>query len=392
MTAQVREFLAGPGARSDLLALGEPTHGEPAFAASRNEIFPALVQAGFRSIVLESDRVAGLAVDEYVGGGGSTLDAALAAGFSPGFGALHGNRELLDWLRAHNAGRPPADRVSFHGFDAPLEMTGAPSPRRYLAQVVAYLAAHLDVHAPADLDGLIGTDDRWSDQAAIMDHTRSVGGTPEALRLRAIADDLRTELYANAPRLVAASSLAEWRRADLHADVAARLLGYHAEAAAPAPQAVRTSRLLGVRDAWMAHNLLDIRAQEQHRGPTLVFAHNRHLQRQPSTWQLAGMDLEWSCAGSIVSALLGDRYAVILGSLGGSATLGLPKAPDGTYEAALTEAATGPTLFDRTQLSEVLEGRALTTRTDMTAEQGYFALDEPTIAECDAILHIPAAR
>ncbi|HEV7710951.1 MAG TPA: erythromycin esterase family protein [Asanoa sp.] len=388
MTAQV---LAGLAAGKDLLALGEPTHGEPVFSAVRNEVFPELVEAGFRSIVLESDRVAGLAVDDYVRGGGSTLDAALAAGFSPGFGALHGNRELLDRLRAHNAGRSPAEQVSFHGFDAPLEMTGAPSPRRYLAHVVGYLSAHLDLHKPADLDGLIGADDRWSDQAAIMDHTRSVGGTPEALRLRAIADDLRTELYANAPRLVAASSLAEWRRADLHADVAARLLGYHAEAAAPAPQAVRTSRLLGVRDAWMAHNLLGIRAQEQHRGPTLVFAHNRHLQRQPSTWQLAGMDLEWSSAGSIASALLGDRYAVIIGSLGASATLGLQPAAAGTFEAALTEALNGTSVFDRTRLTEALAGRSPTSRTDATPEQGYFPLDEPTIAQCDAVLHIPTA-
>ncbi|MEV4617871.1 erythromycin esterase family protein [Asanoa sp. NPDC049573] len=382
MTAQVLAELA---VGRDLLALGEPTHGEPAFSAVRNEVLPALVEAGVRAIVLESDRVAGLAVDDYVRGGGSTLDAALAAGFSPGFGALHGNRELLEWLRAHNAGRPAADRVAFHGFDAPLEMTGAPSPRRFLAHVVGYLDAHLDLLAPADLDRLIGADERWSDQAAIMDHTRSVGGTPEALRLRAIADDLRTELYANAPRLVAASSLADWRRADLHADVAARLLGYHAEAAAPAAQAVRTSRLLGVRDAWMAHNLLDIRAQEQHRGPTLVFAHNRHLQRQPSTWQLAGMDLEWSSAGAIVSALLGDRYAVVIGSLGASAALGLHPAPAGTFEAVLTDAATAPTVFE----PELLAGRALTTRTDATPEQGYFPLDEATVNHCDALLHIP---
>jgi erythromycin esterase-like protein len=388
MTAQV---MAGLAAGRDLLALGEPTHGDPAFSAARNEVLPALVDAGFRSIVLESDRVAGLAVDDYVHGGGDTLDAALSAGFSPGFGALHGNGELLDWLRGHNADRPPAEHVSFHGFDAPLEMTGAPSPRRYLAHVVGYLDAHLDVRAPADLDGLIGADDRWSDQAAIMDHTRSVGGSPEALRLRAIADDLRTELYANAPRLIAASSLPDWRRADLHADVAARLLGYHAEAAAPAAQAVRTSRLLGVRDAWMAHNLLGIRAQEQHRGPSLVFAHNRHLQRQPSTWHLAGMDLEWSSAGAIVSALLGDRYAVIIGSLGASTTLGLQPAVEGTFEAALTEAGTETTVFDHARLTEALGGRTLSARADATPEQGYFPLDAATISHCDAILHIPAA-
>ncbi|GIF72806.1 erythromycin esterase family protein [Asanoa siamensis] len=390
MTVRVREFLAGPAAGSDLLALGEPTHGEPAFALLRNEIFAELVEAGFRSIAVESDRLAALTVDAYVQGDAGTLDEALAAGFSHGFGPLPGNPELVSWMRAYNSGRPAAERLTFHGFDAPLEMTSAPSPRRYLAHVLAYLGDLVD--PPADLDGLVGADDRWTDFAAIMDHSRSVGRSPEALRLRAVADDLRTALYANAPRLVASSSPARWRRAALHADVAARVLGYHAEAAAPAPQAVRTSRLLGVRDAWMAQNLLDIRAHERHRGPTLVFANNRHLQRPPSTWQLGGMDLSWSGAGSIVSALLGLRYAVIAGSLGASAALGLGAAPAGTAEAALSEAADGPTLFDRPGLHATLAGRALTGRADMTPEQGYFPLDAELIATSDAVLHVPAVH
>ena len=38
---------------------------------------------------------------------------------------------------------------------------------------------------------------------------------------------------------------------------------------------------------------------ERHRGRTLVFAHNRHLQRQRSEWRLAGMDL----AGLFVTTL-----------------------------------------------------------------------------------------
>ncbi|MET0994597.1 MAG: erythromycin esterase family protein, partial [Mycobacterium sp.] len=50
--------------------------------------------------------------------------------------------------------------------------------------------------------------------------------------------------------------------------------------------ATRFARLTGLRDAMMADNLLDIAAREARRGPTLVFAHNRHLQKHPSFWQL----------------------------------------------------------------------------------------------------------
>ncbi|MGP3958773.1 erythromycin esterase family protein [Nonomuraea sp. 3N208] len=50
--------------------------------------------------------------------------------------------------------------------------------------------------------------------------------------------------------------------------------------------------------------------------PTLVYAHNRHLQREKSTWQLADMALEWWSAGAIVSARLGDQYAFLASALG----------------------------------------------------------------------------
>ena len=116
-----------------LLALGEPTHGIAAFPLLRNEILCHLVERGYRSIVLETDFFAASVVDDYVGGAPGNIDSVLATGFSHGFGAVPGNRELVEWLRAHNAGRPPQDRVRFYGFDAPVEYSGAPSPRRALS-------------------------------------------------------------------------------------------------------------------------------------------------------------------------------------------------------------------------------------------------------------------
>ena len=51
----------------------------------------------------------------------------LATGFSHGFGASAANRELVSWLREHNATRDPADRITLYGFDPPIEMMGATS-------------------------------------------------------------------------------------------------------------------------------------------------------------------------------------------------------------------------------------------------------------------------
>ncbi|WP_327003320.1 erythromycin esterase family protein [Dactylosporangium sp. NBC_01737] len=388
VAAQVRALLATLPAPPELLALGEPTHGEPAFPQLRNALLRSLVEDGYRSVAVESDRVAALTVDAFVRGGDGTLDAVTAIGLSHGLGQVDANRDLIAWMREHNAGRAPGDQVAFHGFDAPLEMTTAPSPGPYLRHLHEYLTAHLGAdgfaHGHDDLAALLGDETRWGDFAALMDAAKSVGGGPGAVTLRVVADDLLTTLYAEAPRLVAASSPRAWRDAEVHGTTALGLLRYHAVAADPIPPAQRTSRLLGIRDALMARNLLDIRDRERHRGPTLVFAHNRHLQRHPSTWHLAGMDLTWHSAGAVVATLLGERYAYIAGSLGSSAALGLAAPDPDTFEGAL--AAAGPAV-----VAPAAALRGLRQRTDVTAEQGYFPLDAATVAGCDAVLHVPAA-
>lgn len=364
----------------EVLAVGEPTHLEPAFPALRNDLLIELVEHGFRSVAVESDSVRGLAVDSYVRGGAGTLDSALAEGFSHGLGALPANRALVEWLRAWNDTHPPAEHVAFHGIDVPLEMAPPPSPRPYLEHLLDYLG--LDRGRTADL---LGEDARWEDPDALYDAASSVGASADAVALRVVADDLLTALHEHAPRLVAATSLDDWHRAEAHGRAALWLLRYHARAAEPAEPAVRTSGMLGVRDALIAENLLAVRAREHHRGPTLVFAHNRHLQRHPATWRLADMDLEWWSAGAIVATLLGGRYVFVAGSLGASAALGLPAPATGTFEAALPVA--DGELVD----PEPMRRASLVQRTDVTPEHQHFPLDAATVADCDALLHVTSS-
>ncbi|GAA0902632.1 DUF6194 family protein [Virgisporangium aurantiacum] len=369
----------------DLLAFGEPTHGEPAFVRARDELFKRLVARGFRSIAVEFDRVAGLAVDDYVHGRGGEAPTGR-------------EKNLAEWMRGYNESRPEGERLSFHGFDAPLEMMSAASPGPYLRVLRDHLPEHRRPAGTEDLDRLVGDDTRWSDPRAQLDAARSVGRTADAVALRTLADDLLTALYVHAPDAHAA----DWHRARVNGIAALGLLRYHAAAADPAPRyhaaaadpapgaaadpapgavgsapgAARTSRMLAVRDALMARNILDLRSQET--GRILVAAHNRHLQRNPSRWHLAGMDLEWPSAGAIVSAVLKDRYAVIVGSLGSSAALGLGPPADGSFEGALCSRAGHGPLF-----TQAPQG---TTRTDVTPEQQYFPLDAEI--QADAIWHV----
>jgi len=293
----------------DLVGLGEPKHGEPVFGQARNELFAQLVERGFRSIALETDRVAALLVDDFVQEGAGTLDEAMSAGFTHGFGAFAANRRLVEWMREYNRDRAPAQRLAFHGIDAPLEFTAA-SPRRYLEHARDYLGLDLDVAK------LVGEDERWSRTEAVTDPAESPGDTAEARHLRAIADDLHTRLYAEAPQLIAATSRVAWHRAGIHLTAALGLLRYHRQAAERAEESERWSRLSATRDALMAQNLLDIRSIEAGRGPTMISAHNIHLQRNISRMSMGGMDLTWSGTGAILAALVPERYAFIAGSPG----------------------------------------------------------------------------
>jgi erythromycin esterase-like protein len=379
-TGDALTALLSPATR--LLGLGEPTHGVEAFPELRNELFRHLVEhEGYRSITMESDCLSALAADAYVTDGIGTLDDAMSRGFSHGFGASPANRELLRWMRAYNEQRSPHERLRFYGFDGPLEMTGAASPRPALTAPHDYLAAHLDLAWSREtLDELLGPDERWTNPAATMDPTQSVGRTPEAKELRLIADDLRALLTSHAPHLTAAASPGDWWRADLHARTAAGLLRYHAGMAGTAPTRVGT--LMCLRDAMMTDNLDAIIRREARRGPTLAFAHNRHLQRDKSHLQLAGLPLQWWSAGAIIGTRLGDQYAFAAATFG---TRGADVPHPDTLEGLLSTLPHARAVIDPGRLAAALD-RKLTPR--VPADHTYFPLDPATTDQIDAIVFV----
>ncbi|MEE6266177.1 erythromycin esterase family protein [Streptomyces diastatochromogenes] len=365
-----------------LLGLGEPTHGVEAFPELRNELFRHLVEhEGYRSIAVESDCLAALIVDAYVGDGTGTLDEALARGFSHDFGAHRANRELLRWMRAWNARHPASERLRFYGCDGPLETAGAASPRAALTSLHDYLAAHLAPECDrARLDRLLGLDERWTRPGAMMDPGQSVGRSPEASELRLVADDLCALLAWHAPRLTAATSPDAFWHAELHARTATGLLRYHAGMANTAPTRIDT--LLSVRDAMMADNLDAVVRREARRGPTLAFAHNRHLQRDESRMQFAGRSVRWWSAGALVGTRLGERYAFVASTFGSRGT-DVPH-PD-TLEGVLSSLPEARTVIDPGRLAACLD-RELTPR--VPADHTYFALDPTTTDQTEAIVFV----
>ncbi len=376
-----------PG-RPRLLALGEPTHGEDVLLDLRNDLFRQLVeQEGYRTIAIESDCLMGLVVDDYIRSGAGSLDEVMERGISHGWGAFAGNRDLVRWMREYNVGRPASDRVRFAGFDGPLEMTGAASPRQSLTELHALLTSWVDADllsgSAETLDRLLGADARWTNPAAMMDPSQSAGQTTDAVQLRLLADDLVALLEEQTPHLITVSSPTGWDRARLYGRTAVGLLRYHFWMAHPSPS--RLARLCALRDSMMAANLLAIAEQ----GPALVHAHNGHLQRDQSSMQMGGLPLTWWSAGSIVSTHLGEGYAFVATALGTIRHQGVETPPPDTIEGLLYGLPEQRYLVDAHRLAANLGDLWPAPR--VSPWFGYAPLDPAQLNSYDAIAYVKDA-
>ncbi|MFF3710639.1 erythromycin esterase family protein [Streptomyces phaeochromogenes] len=372
-------------ARPRLLALGEPTHGEHTLLDLRNELFRQLVeQEGYRTIAIESDCMMGLVVDDYVTSGTGTLDEVMEHGFSHGWGASAANRELVRWMRAHNENRPASERLRFAGFDGPLEITAAASPRQALTGLHDYLSTWVDADllpcTAETLDHLLGADDGWTDPAAMLDPSQSVGQSAEAGRLRVLADDLVALLDAQTPHLITTTSRDDLDRARLYGRTATGLLRYHHSMADTSP--ARMTRLCALRDLMMSHNLLAVAA----RGPALVHAGNSHLQREKSSMRMWQGRVEWWSAGALVSAQLGKGYAFVATALGTIRHQGVDTPPPNTLEGLLYELPDDRYVINAPQLTTALGDTLPAPR--VSPWFGYAPFDPAHLADSDGIVFV----
>lgn len=381
-------FLHDAPTPTRLLALGEPMHGSEEILRARNAVIEDLVlRGGFRSIAVESDLHRSPLVNDYLAGADLDLQRVLAEGFShPYLHALEATGELLRTLRALN--RTLDAPVRFYGFDGPMEMAAAPSPRAFLLRLRAAVAEVApDVVAEADLDALLGDDARWTEEAAMYEADRGVGRTVDAERLRLLTDDLCAVLDAHVPDLAERDEDRWWLQAD--AATAVGLLRYHAIMATDT--ADRLGRLSAQRDVMMGRNLLAIARREAPRGGTIAFAHNLHLQRGVSEMRMGPHTVRWFSGGAQAAARLGDGYRHVAMAIGAAPAHGLAAPAPGTVEGELSRAQADPArLYAGPELAERLRGAAA--RTDRDALGAYFPLDAERLARTDGVLFLPEVR
>jgi erythromycin esterase-like protein len=384
--AALDTMIGSLGISVELLGFGEALHGGEAILILRNQLFQRLVEAhGYSAIAVESSYPRGRVVNEYVAGRGPASYAAVQeAGFSHGFGRLAANRELVEWMRQYNADPAHEVKVRFYGFDSPTEMTGTDSPRHVLLFTCDYLASIDQDSGQARrerIEALLGSDSDWENPAAMMDPAQSVGLSAGATALRIETEDLITELQIRRPELVARSDRDRYLEALQYALVARQLLNYHAGLARASDK--RVSELLGIRDTMMADTLASIVARERGRGKVLAFAHNGHLQRGKTEWQLGPHLNVWWPAGAHLAELFGAGYASIGTGLGVSEANSIGQPEPGTLEALLTRV---PALLIPTHAGHGLpasEIAALPTRSASLKNSTYMALGSESFSDFD---------
>jgi erythromycin esterase len=363
--------------RPRLLALGEPMHGAEEFPRIRNALFEAVAERGYRTIALEISAWHARLVDDYVRGGDGDEDAVMADGFTHGWGAFPGNRLLVRWMREQNRHRAPDAQLRFAGFDAPVEMEGAPSPRPMLRLLHDFLGARSEVPPWGPIDELIGPDEPWIEPAAAREPARSIGSDARVRDLRAVVDDLRRTLFVEAPRMRQGATPDEFADVLLAGRTAAGLLAYHAAMARDTEH--RWQRLAALRDGMMAENLRAL----ARRGPTLVFAQNEHLRTGAARLAFGSTTLGWLPAGALVADRMRADYHVIGCSFGVAADIPEPAAD--TVEGALYRGLPpGNHLLAAAELQPLRRRCA----TRVSPSYAYLPIDDSFLAEVDELLFL----
>jgi erythromycin esterase len=380
--AALDQVIVSLGEAVELLGFGEALHGGEEILLLRNRIFQRLVEAhGYRAIAIESSFPRGRVANEYVAGRGpARYEEVQETGFNHGFGKLDANRELVEWMRHYNADPAHEVKLRFHGFDIPGLTGGIASPSQVLHFVLDYLGAMDLSRGPEQrqrIEALLGADFDWENPAMYADPTKSMGLTPAANALRIETEDLITELRTRRPELIARGGEDRFLEALQHATVARELLNFHAAMARKSDPA----GLLGIRDALMADNLVDLVGRERGRGKVLVFAHNSHLQRGKAALPWAA---RWP-AGAHLQQMLGSRYAVIGSAVGVSEGNGIGEPEAGPLEARLMARA-GSAWFIPTHRGQGLpaaEVASLPVRSGSKRNPTYIPLSSQSLTDFD---------
>ncbi|WIM92717.1 erythromycin esterase family protein [Actinoplanes oblitus] len=284
---------------AQVVGIGESAHNVREYQQVRHHLARFLVERmGFGVLALESGFSEGLLVDRWIRDGSGDLAEVADQGLTYGFGSAVATRDLLAWLREHNAG---GGDVGFAGLDLPADL-GSPLPA---LDGVAHYLAEVDPAARQTLEHLRTYALRWASPYT-MAAFRAYQAVPAADR------DAQTLLLSElATRVDALRPLYE-RRGGAPGYATARhqlrlavLLDQMLRAQLAAANGSGIHAAVNVRDAAMAETVRHLLRDGRR---IVVSAANTHLQRIPI---MLGGTFEVPVMGSHLAAELGGAYLSI---------------------------------------------------------------------------------
>ncbi len=176
-----------------VVLLGEATHGTSEFYRMRARISRELIERrGFSFVAIEGDWPDAARVDHYVRHAEYKASEWTAFARFPTWMWRNGEvRGFVDWLRLHNTGMKPEQRVAFHGLDLYSLHSSIDSVLQYLDQV--------DPHTGRIARLRYGCLTPWQMDPAIYGHA-ALSGTYRSCESSVVAvlQDLRTKRQAYA--------------------------------------------------------------------------------------------------------------------------------------------------------------------------------------------------
>jgi erythromycin esterase len=301
-----------------VVGVGEATHGTREFGRVANRLVRHLVERrGFRTVAVEADVAATLALDDRVSGvaargrpggwPGAGDDATVVAEALPALGWRFDTEEsvaLFAWLRAFNRGRPPADRVRVHGVDSSTPRAPAEALVGLLRGTDA-LDAGADPDAAGDVTELAALAERSTpDEAAARErYLDDVGAA--ARRLGERLDERQPVEASDEEGPTGRARAAAWHRARHLGRVVERTCSWHrVRHEHPGPHAegmAERDRLLAENVAWAA--------ERDHGAGVVLLAHAGHVQR--GTFDDGRAWTDAATAGEHLHRALGERYRVV---------------------------------------------------------------------------------
>jgi len=331
-----------------VVAIGESTHRIHEFYQIRHRVTRFLVaELGFTAFAMESGFPEGLAVNEWITGGGGDLAELLRHGITYNMGRCAEMRDQLAWLRSYNATH---DRqVRFYGMDVSDSSASAlPS----ISIIAEYLDKVDPAFAKAVRERLLPLFDYLP-----ADRTGLAWAAPALQAYMALEPAVRHELTARIGALVErmqAMRLTYTARSDhesFEMMYRCAVTGRHTDAflQVVALGDERTYESANIRDAAMAENVEWILQREER---VVIGAANGHVQRWPfSAPPIVNNKL--TMLGEHLAAALGDRLVVIANSFGGGELFlhkPIPDGPPGHTETYVEELH----LLDPDSLDELL--------------------------------------